>query len=120
MSQVLIKRIYDQRQEDDGWRVLVDRLWPRGVSKERAALDRWVKGIAPSGELRKWFDHMQTHFDSFASSYASELDGNKDMPQFLQEVREHLREGNVTLLYAAKDEQCNHAAILRDWLNRHL
>ena len=105
-----IKRIYDSAQPTDGYRVLVDRVWPRGVSKERADLDRWAKTeVTPTTDLRKWFAHDPAKFDEFKARYIEQLD-----------VRDHLRTGNVTLLYAAKDPACNHAVILRDWIAEHL
>ena len=104
-----IKRIYDSAQPTDGYRVLVDRVWPRGVSKERADLDRWAKTeVTPTADLRKWFAHDPAKFDEFKAA------------EFVSDVRDHLRTGNVTLLYAAKDPACNHAVILRDWIAEHL
>ncbi len=110
------KRIYEDPSEDDGYRVLVDRLWPRGVSKEEAKLDEWLKDIAPSTELRKWFDHEAERFDDFEKRYKTEL-ANK------QEAVEHLiqkaDQQPVTLLYAAKDKTHNHAIVLKEFLQDH-
>jgi uncharacterized protein YeaO (DUF488 family) len=115
-----IKRVYDPASEDDGKRILVDRLWPRGISKERARLDEWNKDITPSPELRKWFGHKEENFDRFKELYTAELDNNKTAPAFLKELSQDLKEGNVTLLYGAKSPSCNHAVILLDWLQAHI
>ncbi|MSS11964.1 DUF488 domain-containing protein [Bifidobacterium tsurumiense] len=116
-----IKRIYEEPADDDGTRILVDRVWPRGVSKERAALDRWAKTeITPTPELRKWFGHKPERFDEFRSRYVEELDARPEAQQFVEDVRALLATHNVTLLYAAKDPQCNHAIILLEWINERL
>jgi uncharacterized protein YeaO (DUF488 family) len=107
-----IKRIYEPAGEGDGVRVLVDRLWPRGVSKQDAALDRWLKEIAPTPELRAWFGHEPGRFEEFADRYRAELEGNPALDCLLDIVREA---ESVTLLYAARDPDCNHAAVLRDF-----
>lgn len=108
-----IKRIYDEPARSDGIRVLVDRLWPRGVSKERAALDIWLKDVAPSPELRVWFGHKPERFKEFTAKYSDELESNPAIAQ----LRELLKDNpTVTLLYAAKDLQVNHAIVLRDFL----
>lgn len=112
----VIKRVYEPASEDDGYRVLVDRLWPRGVSKERAALDWWDKDIAPSPELRKWFGHRAERFEEFSEQYIAELDANSEAVAALLDLqREHPL---VTLVYAAKDPQCNHAMVLCDYLQK--
>jgi uncharacterized protein YeaO (DUF488 family) len=108
-----IERVYEHPASDDGYRVLVDRLWPRGVSKEAAALDLWLKEVAPSPELRVWFDHRSDRFEEFGARYAAELDENPAVEQLLELEKEH---GSVTLLYGAKDPQVNHAVVLRDFL----
>ncbi|MCF2706719.1 DUF488 family protein [Arcanobacterium haemolyticum] len=101
-------------------RILVDRVWPRGVSRERAALDRWAKTeVTPSVDLRKWFAHDPAKFDEFREHYVAELDERDEARAFVADVREYLKHTNVTLLYAARDPQCNHAVILRDWLLEH-
>lgn len=118
MVNVSIKRIYDEPSPQDGYRILVDRLWPRGVSKERAALDLWMKAIAPSPELRRWFGHDPERFDEFAEQYRRELDANTEAVDELKRVcSEH---DAVTLLYAAKDPIVNHAAVLREYLENDL
>jgi transcriptional regulator, MarR family len=99
---------------------LVDRLWPRGISKERAALTRWEKEITPSPDLRKWFGHEPERFATFTELYRKELDANPAGEGFLSEIRDFLKEGNVTLVYAAKDPACNHVLVLKDWIEERL
>lgn len=112
---IQIKRVYDEPAEDDGARVLVDRLWPRGLTKEDARLDLWAKDLAPSTELRKWFDHDPARFKHFAERYRRELDGNRAaVDDCLKQIDRRRR---LTLLYAAKDPGINHAAVLKDFLN---
>ena len=117
MGQVDIKRVYEQAADEDGIRVLVDRLWPRGVSKERAALSGWLKDVAPSPDLRRWWHHDPDRFEDFARRYRTELDGNPALEDLLSIVREHDR---TTLVYAAKDPAVNHALILRDYIRQAL
>jgi uncharacterized protein YeaO (DUF488 family) len=112
---VRVKRIYDDPKSEDGFRVLIDRLWPRGVSKERAAIDLWMKEIAPSSELRTWFGHRPDRFADFTARYVDELDGNPAVEQLVDVVARH---PTVTLLYGAKDERVNHAVVLADYLAR--
>lgn len=107
------KRIYDDASDDDGCRVLVDRLWPRGVSKERAGLDLWLKEIAPSPPLRTEFAHMQERFADFRTAYLAELERNPAVDTLLELARKHRR---VTLLYAARDPEVNHARVLLEFL----
>lgn len=116
MTHIKIKRIYDTPAEDDGKRILVDRMWPRGVSHERAKLDLWCKDIAPSPGLRKKFGHLSENYDEFREGYFRELNENAKTREFCDIVRKADREGNVTLLYAAKDVEHNNAVVLRDWL----
>jgi len=113
---IQLKRIYEDPSEDDGYRVLVDRLWPRGVSKEAARLDEWCKDIAPSPELRKWFDHDPEKFEDFAKRYKTELADRKEVVESLLDIAQHQR---LTLLYAAKDEVHNHAIVLKEFLNTY-
>lgn len=112
-----IKRIYEDPSKNDGYRVLVDRLWPRGVSKEAAQLDDWMKEIAPSPELRKWFDHDPARFEEFRMRYEAEL-AEKDEP--LEKLLRIAADRNVSLLYAAKDETHNHANVLKEFLDKLL
>ncbi|MCE3292260.1 MAG: MarR family transcriptional regulator [Arthrobacter sp.] len=110
-----VKRIYDEPADDDGCRVLVDRLWPRGVSKERAGLDLWLKDIAPSPPLRQEFAHMQERFADFRVQYEAELEQNQAVGQLLELAAKHPK---VTLLYGAKDPEVNHARVLQDYLEK--
>ncbi len=113
-------RVYDLTDETPGYRVLVDRLWPRGLRKEALRLDRWAKEITPSPELRKWFGHMRERFDTFDALYRSELDGSVEARAFARDMAKVLEEQDVLLLYAAKSSGCNHAVILRDWLLKQM
>lgn len=108
-----LKRAYEPASADDGARILVDRLWPRGISKEKAALDDWMKDLAPSTELRKWFGHDPARWEEFQSRYLTELAAHGDA---LEQIRTLARAGRVTLIYGAKDEQHNEAVVLRDLL----
>ena len=117
MGQVDVKRVYEQAADEDGVRILVDRLWPRGVSKERAALSGWLKEVAPSPDLRRWWHHDPERFEDFARRYRTELDDNPALEDLLSIVREHDR---TTLVYAAKDPAVNHALILRDYIRQAL
>lgn len=110
-----LKRVFDEPDAGDGFRVLVDRLWPRGISKGRAALDLWAKEVAPSTELRKAFHHGDMPWDDFADAYRAELDGTTraDVESLRDELARH---PVATLLYGAHDERRNHALILRDAL----
>ncbi len=113
ISQFHIKRIYENPSQEDGYRVLVDRLWPRGVSKEETRLDEWLKGIAPSTELRKWFDHDPDKFNEFSDRYKGELTQKEEVVDRLQNIS---YEHPVTLLYATKDKEHNHAIVLKEFL----
>lgn len=108
-----LKRIYDKPATDDGFRVLVDRLWPRGVKKETAAIDLWLKDVAPSPDLRQWFGHEPARFDEFSERYKEELRHNTAVKGLLDLAKQHKQ---VTLLYGAKDPKTNHAVVLRDFL----
>lgn len=110
-----IRRVYADPTPDDGCRVLVDRLWPRGLSKERAQVDVWLKEVAPSTALRTWFHHDHALFDEFVARYRAELDQNPAIDDLRAIVAEH---PVVTLLYGAKDERDNQAVVLRDYVTR--
>ncbi len=113
---ITIKRAYEAPKEDDGYRVLVDRLWPRGVSKEKAKLDLWMKDIAPSNELRKWFGHDPDRWEEFKKKYLSEIEENMEQ---IKELKEIVQENDtVTLVYSAKDEVHNNAAVLLELLKQ--
>ena len=113
MTKYKIERIYESTASDDSYRVLVDRLWPRGISKERAALDEWNKEIAPTDELRKWFNHDPEKFPEFSRRYMKELDNN---PAAAEAKNNWNKQSAVTLLYGAKDAEHNQAIVLKKWL----
>lgn len=113
--QVSFRRIYDSPGADDGRRILVDRLWPRGVSKERAKIDFWAREVAPSDELRQWYHHDHEKWSEFKRRYFAELDAN---PEAVAELERQLGNGSVTLVFASKEEKFNNAAALRDYLLR--
>lgn len=110
MKTIQVKRVYDDKLKDDGYRVFVDRLWPRGVSKEDAHFDEWMKELAPSTELRKWFDHKPERFDEFSKRYKKELEKQKEG---LDKLRDHAKTKKVTLLFAAKDTEMNNAVVIK-------
>lgn len=110
-----IKRIYDEPSASDGQRVLVDRLWPRGVSKERAALDAWLKDVAPSPDLRTWFGHRPQRFADFSKRYTIELETNPAVNELKELATKY---DTITLLYGAKDPAINHAIVLQKFLQR--
>ncbi|MFZ2196182.1 MAG: DUF488 domain-containing protein [Thermodesulfovibrionales bacterium] len=112
---VKLKRIYDQPEKGDGKRVLVDRLWPRGVKKEDAGFDLWLKDIAPSDDLRKWFSHDPSKWQEFRERYRHELKGRPDM---IEELKKAARQGTITLLYAAKDADRNNAVVLKEMIEK--
>ena len=116
MGSIKTKRIYEVPDVNDGIRILVDRLWPRGIKKESSEVKAWEKEIAPSNELRKWFNHEPEKYPEFRRKYMEELDASEDAERFLGFVNEHLESTNITLLYAAKDEEHNNALVLKDWL----
>lgn len=110
---IRITRVYDPPTEEDGTRVLVDRLWPRGVSREDAAIDRWMKELAPSDELRAWFGHDPEKWDAFRERYARELDEKEEA---VEALRGEAAGGTLTLVYAARDTEHNNAVALREYL----
>ncbi len=112
-----IKRVYDSPSADDGYRVLVDRLWPRGITKEKAAIDQWLKEIAPSNEVRKRFHHDPAKWDLFKQKYFQEL---AQQEQLVGWLRQEAKKRRVTLLYAAKDERLNNAVALKEYLENFL
>ena len=116
-SMIKLKRVYEDWEEDDGYRILVDRLWPRGVSKEKARVDLWLKEIAPSTELRKWFGHDVQKWEEFQKKYKKELETKKGLlDQIKQLEQEH---SVITLLYAARDTEHNAAVVLRSVLEKN-
>lgn len=112
---IKVKRIYEPPTRDDGKRVLVDRLWPRGIKKEDASIDEWLKDIAPSDALRKWFAHDPERWEEFKKKYINELKSKSDL---LKRINQEARHKTVTLLFAAKDEKHNNAVILKEILER--
>lgn len=110
---IAIKRVYLEPDPADGFRILVDRLWPRGLSKERAKVDLWLKEVAPSTELRKWFQHDPAKWTEFQKRYKQELKSKGDQ---LDIIKEKLHQGPITLLYGAKDEEHNEAVVLLSML----
>lgn len=111
---VKIKRVYEKPVKDDGYRVLVDRLWPRGLSKDKAGVDLWLKEIGPSNELRKWFSHDPVKWVSFKRKYEFELKSQKGLLGRIKQLQKVERV--ITLLYAAKNEECNNAVVLKEIL----
>ena len=117
MKNIQIKRIYEDASPDDGYRILVDRLWPRGISKVRAKLDEWNKEIAPSTEIRKWFEHKTERFQEFSDLYKEELSDKKDELNRIKTIAEKQK---ITLLYAARDPKINQAIILLEVLKKSI
>lgn len=109
------KRVYEESSPEDGYRVLTERLWPRGVSKERAALNKWLKGIAPSHDLRIWFNHEASKWEEFQEQYRKELYGSESVQQLLEIIEE---EKTVTLIFAAKNENYNSTKALKQFLEQ--
>jgi len=107
---VQTKRVYEPADPADGYRVLIDHAWPRGVSRERAQLDEWARELAPSDELRKWFDHVPERFEEFRARYRRELSGHVE----IDKLRDRAKKGRVTIVYAARDEDHNNAAVLAE------
>jgi uncharacterized protein YeaO (DUF488 family) len=114
---IRIKRVYDPPDASDGTRILVDRLWPRGLRKDSASLSLWLKEIAPSPGLREWFGHDPDRYGEFARRYQAELESRKDEVARLEDL---VKQGAATLLYAAHDEGHNHALVLADYLRNHM
>jgi uncharacterized protein YeaO (DUF488 family) len=110
---IKIRRIYDRPESDDGFRILVDRIWPRGLKKNDVKIDVWQKDIAPSTSLRKWFNHDQKKWNEFKSHYYEEL---KDKQEIIKVFLEKAKEGTITLLYSSKEEQYNNAIALKEYL----
>lgn len=110
-----IKRVYEPFERADGYRVLVDRIWPRGVSKDAAHIDEWLQEIAPSTALRTWFNHDPARWETFRARYLVEL---KEQSELLASLAARAKKGRVTLLYSARDEQFNQAVVLKGYLGR--
>lgn len=112
---VRLKRAYDPAEPSDGYRVLIDRLWPRGVSKQKAQVNEWARELAPSTELRKWFGHEPARFEEFRRRYLAELDAHADE---VSALRRRSRAGTLTLVYAAHDSEHNDAVVLAELIRR--
>jgi uncharacterized protein YeaO (DUF488 family) len=112
---IKLKRVYEEPEKSDGTRILVDRLWPRGLTKEKAHVDLWLKEVAPSTELRKWFAHYPTRWPEFKTRYLDELKHNKEQLELLKQA---IAKGPNTLLYAARDTEHNEAVVLQKLLSR--
>lgn len=118
MTQIRLKRVYEDYDERDGYRVLVDKLWPRGMKKEHLHYDLWAKDISPSSALREWFHQdPDNNWKLFSSKYKKELEDSQAVKEFVENIKEH---PVVTLLYASKDEEHNHAIILKKYLEKQL
>ncbi|HZX71327.1 MAG TPA: DUF488 family protein, partial [Rhodanobacter sp.] len=114
---IVIKRAYEEPSKDDGYRVLVERLWPRGMKKDAVPLDQWAKELAPSTALRKWFGHEPARWDGFRHRYAAQLD---ELAEYWQPLAERSARHQVSLIYSAHDEEHNGAIVLRDYLQNWL
>ena len=119
MSEIKLVRIYDHEQPA-GYRILVDRMWPRGISKVQAALDKWAKQIGPTNELRKWFNHEDEKYPEFKSKYFEELNQNDFTPEFFEMVKKHLEDEDVLFLYGAKNREHNQAVVLKEYVEKKL
>lgn len=118
MTQIKIKRVYEDPEESDGYRILVDRIWPRGMKKECLKFDDWEKGITPSPDLRSWFhEDIPAHWKEFEAMYQKELNQSAAMKEFIEKIKPYK---TVTLLYASKEPVYNHARILQNYLEAHL
>lgn len=115
-TDIHIKRIYEPAARDDGARILVDRIWPRGISKDAAALTLWLKEVAPSATLRKWFDHDPARWAEFRKRYHAELKANS---LAVRQLHDYVEAGRVTLLYGAHDTEHNQALVLADYMRDH-
>jgi len=113
---IKIKRVYEPPAAEDGFRILVDRLWPRGMSKEKAKLDLWLKEIAPAEELRQWFSHNPDNWEEFQNKYRLELMEKKDLIGHIRQLEK--KYGSITLIYSARDTQRNNAVVLLDVLEK--
>ncbi len=111
--QIKIKRAYEPADDGDGQRILVDRLWPRGISKEKARIDYWPKELAPSTELRRWYTHDREKWPLFKKRYFAELDAN---PVLMKELLDRIRRGTVTFVYSSKERKLNNAVAIRDYI----
>ena len=120
MGELRWKRIYDTAEEDDGFRILIDRLWPRGISKADAKLGAWARDVAPSAALRSAYHKNETDYKTFAEVYEKELYDNDEMTEFIEEIKNKLKTGNVTLLYASREPERSQIPVLRSFIEKRL
>ena len=120
MHTIKLKRVYESAEKTDGYRILVDRLWPRGVKKEELLYDWWPKDITPSPDSRKSFGHKAENFAAFEMAYRAELEANDFSEEFVEVVRKELEQQDETFLYAAKDPKINHVVLLKEWTETQL
>lgn len=120
MGELRWKRIYDTAEEDDGFRILIDRLWPRGISKADAQLGAWARDVAPSAALRSAYHKNETDYKTFTEAYEKELHDNDEMTEFIKEIKNKQETGNVTLLYASREPERSHIPILRSFVEKRL
>ncbi|HCM89846.1 MULTISPECIES: DUF488 family protein [Vagococcus] len=120
MTSIQIKRVYAPVSKDDGFRILIDKLWPRGKKREEVMLNDWAKEITPSTKIRKIFAHKEENFSQFKVDYLNELNENPSSKEFVQKVNKELKKQDVTFLYGAKDPNINHAVILKEFVEKEL
>ena len=120
MNRLIWKRIYEKVEEDDGFRVFIDRLWARGIKKENASISYWAKEITPTKELREEYHKGEISFEIFSRKYSDELKGNPYFNQFLQKIKEKLKKENVTFVFASKTPELSHIPILRQYIEKKL
>lgn len=120
MNSIKFKRIYDEVENSDGYRVLVDRLWPRGITKEKAQIDEWPKSITPTAELRKAYHGGAIDYDTFLEKYCKELSENHDTEVFIESVKSILEKSDITLLSSVKELEFSHVPILKSYIEKHL
>ena len=120
MGELRWKRVYDKAEEDDGFRILIDRLWPRGISKADAQLGAWARDVAPSAALRSAFHRNETDYKTFTESYEKELQDNDEMTKFIEEIKNKLKTGNVTVLYASREPEHSQVPVFRSFVEKRL
>lgn len=117
MAEIILKRIYEEYSEDDGYRILVDRLWPRGITKEKARIDEWAKLISTTNELRKSYHSGKIELEEFSMKYREEMENNPEVLRFIDLVKSKLAMGNVTLLTSAKNIEVSHLPVIKEYIN---
>lgn len=120
MSDIKIFRVYEYEKIPKGKKVLIDRLWPRGIKKEKLEDFYWAKEITPSSQIRKKFNHKKENFTQFKNSYLEELENNENKEIFIKKIKEYLKKDDVILLFGARDKKINHAVVLKEWLEKNL